>query len=315
MSCRSRKKLFAVCFVKNEEDIIADCLKHAARFCDRIYVVDNASTDRTWEIVRHLDLGPVLPVCSRDFVYRDYLRVWFMGAKKNELGLNNWWYILDADVFLEGNPLDAIALAEAEGADAIAVNVVNFHITREEIEETRRSGRVQSWRDRKYYELYESGEVDLFKNTAYLNYGICARVPFGLTRECSRRLPLNHYPYRSRQQIEKRIRARYQNREFASEYKRGAELDRYLVNPSLPQIKRLEAGQAIDFNGKFTRIVPRINPRGRDRISGALARILRPFGLMPLFISCYNRYAAWRQNVDPAERPAIFSDVKNIKLV
>lgn len=153
MKNRSDKKIFAVCLVKNEDDIIADSLRHAAGFCDRIYVIDNASPDRTWEIVRDLRLPQIVPVAFVDFPYRECLRVWYMGAKKEELGLDNWGYILDADMFLDGDPRVAINEAEREGADAIGVNVVNFHLTRNEVEADSRDGRAEGWRDRAFYHL------------------------------------------------------------------------------------------------------------------------------------------------------------------
>ena len=308
MNRTPRPKLFALCFAKNEEDIISDCLTHAARFCDRIYVVDNASTDRTWEIVNKLDLDPIVPVGSLDFIYREYLRVWFMGAKRKELGLNNWWYILDADMLADENPLAIIDQAEKEGADAIAANVVNFHITKDEIEDARKNGREETWRERKFYDLYESGEIEMFKNTAYLDYGICARVPLGLTKECSRRLLCRHYPYRSLEQLKKRIETKSGNPDFEPQMKRGTEWQRYPIDPSdWPRIKRLDGEKGIDLTGGFSRIVPPIGQSGRSRRFVTLVRKLYPLGLLPLFYACYNRYALRRHKIDPGERTAFLA--------
>ena len=297
-----RPQIFALCFVKNEDDIVADALLHAAHFCDRIYVVDNNSTDRTWDIVRNIDCDVVVPVGSVDFEYRDYLRTWFMGSRKNELGINNWWYILDADTFLYGDLIDTIQLAEEEGADTIAANVVNFHITSQEKEDADRNNRIDSWRDRRYYHLYESGEVNIFKNTVYLDYGICDRVPLGLIKECSRRLTLRHYPFRSLEQVRKRIQTRCDNREFTSEYKRGRELDSYFIESSLPQLKCLRDDNELDYSGGFFRVIPRIGSRPRDRNFKLLARTLYPLGLLHYFYAGFNRYAFRRQHVNPDER-------------
>jgi len=304
----SRPKLFAVCFVKNEEDIIADCLRHAARFCDRIYVVDNASTDRTWEIVKDLDLAPVVAVGSKDFIYREYLRIWFMGWKERELGRGNWWYILDADMFLDGDPIGAIVQAEKEGADAIAVNVVNFHLTREEVESARRHGREEGWRDRVFYHLYESGEVDLFKNTGRLDYGICSRLPLGLTRECTRRLISRHYPARSAEQLDKRIQSRSGNLDFEPQLRRGLEWQSYLIDPSaVPGIKKLDRGKGLDLSGGFSRVVPPVGREGRSRRFAVVVHTLYPLGLLPIFYALYNRYAFCRQKIDPREKDIFLS--------
>ncbi len=303
MNNRAVQKIFAVCLVKNEEDIIADCLRHAARFCDRIYVIDNASTDRTWEIVQDLGRPPIVPVGSLDFPYREYLRVWFMGAKKEELGPDNWWYILDADMFLDGDPRGAVNEAEGEGADAIGVNIVNFHLTRNEVEAARREGREEGWRDRVFYHLYESGEIDLFKNTPHLDYGICARLPLGLTREYSRRLISRHYPHRSAAQLEKRIRSRSENPDFQAQLKRGLDLGHYLTDPcSLPGLKRLGREQGLDLTGGFARDLPPLGREGRSRRLAAATRVLHPAGLLPLFHAFYKSYAFRRQKIDPRQR-------------
>lgn len=303
MNSRTDRKLFAACLAKNEEDIIADCLRHAARFCDRIYVIDNGSTDRTWEIVRDLRLARIVPVASVNFPYREYLRVWFMGAMKEELGLNNWWYILDADMFLDGDPRAAVAGAEEERADAIGVEIVNFHLTPDEAAAARREGRQEGWRDRVFYHLYESGEIDLFKNTPRLDYGICARLPLGLTREHSRRLVSRHYPHRSAEQLEKRIRSRSANPDFGPQLKRGLDLGHYLTDPSvLPGLKRLDRERGLDLSGGFARRLPPLGREGRSRRLSLLSRALYPLGLLPLFYSAYKRHAFRRQKIEPRER-------------
>ncbi len=303
MTRAAEKKLFAVCLVKNEEDVIADCLRHAANFCDRIYVLDNASTDRTWEIVRGLKLAPVVPVCSTDFPYREYLRVWFMGAKKDELGFGNWWYILDADMFLDGDPREAIREADREGADAIGVNVINFHLTAGEVAAARWEGRQEGWRDRVYYQPYESGEIDLFKNTPRLDYGICARLPLGLTREYSRRPISRHYPHRSTEQLAKRVRTKSGNPDFAPQLKRGLEWEHYLVDPPThPGLRRLGENGRLDLSGGFSRDLPPLGREGRSRMFALLTRALYPLGLLPFFYSHYNRRAFRRQGVDPRDR-------------
>ena len=47
-------KIFAISLIKNEEDIIEANLTDAAKWADKIFVLDNGSTDDTWEIVKRL---------------------------------------------------------------------------------------------------------------------------------------------------------------------------------------------------------------------------------------------------------------------
>jgi hypothetical protein len=296
MNKSQQPKLFGVCFVKNEDDIIGDSVTHAAQFCDKVFVIDNASTDRTWDIVNGLDLDNLVPVCSKDFVFRDYLRLRFMETRKEELGINNWWYMFDADEFLLEDPYEPIAQAEDEGADCIAIGMVNFYITIEEFCQMQKSGHEETWRDRKYYIPYESGKVEFIKNTKYLDYGVNDIIPFGLTKECSRRLLIKHYPYRSLIQLEKRVQTRYGNPEFESECRRGTELERYLINPAaFPQLRRLDEEGNMDLRGGFDQTVPRIGDSLRDRTFAVTIRTLYRLHLLRLFYALYRRYSTWRQ--------------------
>jgi len=304
MSRSERPNLFGVCFVKNEEDIIADSVTHAARFCDRVFIVDNASTDRTWEILSGLELENLVPVCSRDFVFRDYLRLRFMETRKEELGLDNWWYMFDADEFLLEDPFEAIALAEEEGTDCIGVEVITFLLTKDEARRAQREGRKETWRDRNWYVLYESGPIKLFKNTRYVDYGICDSIPFGLLKECSRRLPLKHYPHRSIAQLESRIRTRYGNHEFESECRRGTDIERYTVDPSaVPELRHWDEEKAKDLRGEFSINFPRIGSSMRDHILALVIRMLYRLWLLDSFHALFRRYAAWRQRIDLESEP------------
>lgn len=297
-------QIFGVCFVKNEDDIIADSVTHAAQFCDKVFIVDNASTDRTWDIVKGLDLENVIPVCSKDFVFRDHLRLRFMETKKEELGLDNWWYMFDADEFLIQDPFDAIAVAEEEGADCIGVEIINFLLTKDEASEGKENGRHESWRDRKHYVLYASGTIKLFKNTRYIDYGICASIPLGLTKECSRRIVMKHYPHRSLTQLEKRVYTRYDNPEFESEYKRGTNLEHYMFDrATVPYLRRWDEENGLDLRGSFRVIVPRLGENRGDRTFSAIIRTLHQLRLLKAFYALFRRYAAWLQKIDLKTEP------------
>jgi hypothetical protein len=298
MSGSNHPKLFGLCFVKNEDDIIADSVTHAAQFCDKVFVIDNASTDRTWDIVNGLDLDNLVSVCSKDFIFRDYLRLQFMDTRKEELEIGNWWYIFDADEFLLEDPFEAIAQAEDEEADCIAVGMINFYITIDEFRQMQKNEREETWRDRKYYIPYESGKIEFIRNTKYLDYGVYDIIPLGLTKECSRRLSIKHYPYRSLVQLEKRIQTRYWNPEFESECRRGTELERYLIDPAtFPQLRSLDEEGNVDLTGGFDHTVPRIGNSMRDRTFAVIIRTLYRLQLLRLFYALFRRYAVWRQKV------------------
>jgi hypothetical protein len=204
--------------------------------------------------------------------------------------------MFDADEFLLEEPFETIAQAEDEGADCIAVEVINFLLTKDEVRDARESVCQQTWRDRKHYVLYESGPVKFFKNTEYVDYNICDFIPFGVTKECSQRLLMKHYPYRSLSQLEKRVHTRYGNREFDSECKRGTDVDRYIFDPdTLPELRCWDEEKGLDLTGGFGRIIPRIGESARDRAFASAIRTLHGLRLLRTFYTFYRRYAVWRQ--------------------
>jgi hypothetical protein len=212
--------------------------------------------------------------------------------------------MFDADEFLLEEPFETIAQAEDEGADCIAVEVINFLLTKEEVRDAQDNGRQETWRDRKHYVLYQSGPIKFFKNTRYVDYSICDSIPFGLTKECSQRLLMKHFPYRSLAQLKKRVCTRYGNREFESECRRGTDMDRYAVDPAtVPELRYLDEEKGVDLSGEFSINVPRIGGSRRDLSFAAMIRTLYQIRLLRAFYAFYRRYAAWRQKVDLKNEP------------
>lgn len=85
----------------NEQDMIRHTLNHYNSFCDKIFIMDNQSTDQTPEIIKNeCPAAMVLPYSSRNQLSdAHYLklknRVW-----KRSRGLADWVIVCDADEFL-----------------------------------------------------------------------------------------------------------------------------------------------------------------------------------------------------------------------
>jgi len=99
-------KIHCISVVKNEADILKQTLRAAANWCDWIYVLDNGSTDGTWEVVRELSR-----VDQRIVPYKRDLRPFDDGIREDvfrNFGSNaskgDWWCILDADEFYIDDP-------------------------------------------------------------------------------------------------------------------------------------------------------------------------------------------------------------------
>lgn len=92
-------RIFGLCLVKNEADIIRTSLRESLRWCDRIFVFDNGSEDATWTLVQeaaHAD--PRVVAFKQDpRPFDDALRADIFTAFRSEARAGDWWCRLDAD--------------------------------------------------------------------------------------------------------------------------------------------------------------------------------------------------------------------------
>lgn len=204
--------LNGICLVKNEEDIIAQSLQHAARFCDRIFVIDNGSTDSTWPIVQglHRENAAIVPFCQIFKPFHHRMRSIVYNDIRSELNEDDWWLSLDADEFMDEDPQPVIRQAMAEQADLIRSWQVQFYFT--EIDrrqwENGHDDRRRHVFDRRRHYLINWQEKRLFRNKKGLVW-TKSNTPEGLGKACTRRIFNRHYAFRDPEQIQKRLQTRF----------------------------------------------------------------------------------------------------------
>jgi len=93
----------AVMCVWNEEDIIESTVKHAfAQGCSNVFIIDNASTDRTVDIATNA--GAILADSFESEYFNEYQKIAYLNTvvKKYNESTNEdniWWLYIDADEF------------------------------------------------------------------------------------------------------------------------------------------------------------------------------------------------------------------------
>jgi glycosyltransferase involved in cell wall biosynthesis len=205
----------AICLVKNEDDVIAQSLLFATQYCDRIFVIDNGSTDDTWTIVNDLARqNPVIvPFEQTLSPYGDWLRARVFNEIHSKRPDDHWWMILDADEFFAEDPRVAIDAAVRQRADLITTWQIQFYFTDRDLhawtegKDCREEPIVSR---RRYYQINWQ-EPRLFRNRSQRRWDTQAsiKVPDGLSRTSSYR-PLNrHYQFRDPEQMNKRVTLRY----------------------------------------------------------------------------------------------------------
>jgi glycosyltransferase involved in cell wall biosynthesis len=208
-------KLYGICLVKDEEDIIAQTLTYALRHCARIFVIDNGSTDETWNIVQSLSekYPQVVPFLQTHAQYSDGLRALVYNKYHSELADQDWWLILDADEFLAEDPRPVIQLAIRDKVDIIKTWQIQFFYTDVEHQDWlggRDSRDLPIFVRRRYYTINWQ-EPRLFRNDPARPWDtkINIKCPDGHTRVCKRRMLNRHYQYRDPEQIQKRLALRF----------------------------------------------------------------------------------------------------------
>jgi glycosyltransferase involved in cell wall biosynthesis len=216
----NRVRIYGICLVKNEDDIIAQTLTFATRHCERIFVLDNGSTDETWNIVKDLARknSAIVPFLQTTEPFDNGLRAQVYNAVRRELSDNDWWLILDGDEFLAEDPGPVIEVAVRSRADIINTWQIQFYFTERDLQAWEQG---QDRRDRPIFErrrhyLINWQESRLFPNNPHRDWdaGVGYRVPNGLTRVCRRRILNRHYQYRDPDQMNKRLRLRHGHRQF-----------------------------------------------------------------------------------------------------
>lgn len=228
-------KLYAICLVKNEDDVIAQTLTHACQYCDKIFVIDNGSTDRTWDIVQELAKSqPVIVAYAQKIQpYDEGLRWLVYDAHHRELTDQDWWLILDGDELLAEDPRPVIEQAMHERADVIKAWQIQFYYTEKDYEawtNGQDDSNLSIFMRRRYYQI-DWQEPRLFRNqtkrntifrqskllTPTTDWGASVLQLKG--KVCRRRILNRHYQYRDPDQIKKRLQLRYGNAAFAAQVK------------------------------------------------------------------------------------------------
>jgi glycosyltransferase involved in cell wall biosynthesis len=188
-------KIFCICLVKNEMDIIEQTLVAATAWSDAIFVYDNGSTDGTWEKVVNLAKS------LRRNVFID---------KKNEARDGDWWCFLDSDEIYIDDPRQFLAEVP-QYYQAVWNASLQFFMTDEDLkryeEDPMQFAECKPIEEKARYYLSDWSEARFFKYDRKLAWSEGEKFPYA-GAIYPKRIRLKHYKYRSPQQLERRTAAR-----------------------------------------------------------------------------------------------------------
>jgi hypothetical protein len=202
-------KIHGLTLVKDEADVIGDMLEAASKWADHIYVLDNGSTDGTWEIVQEKAkaLAPV-EAFGQDFrPYSNTLRHDLYRHYRHNAGPGDWWCKLDADEFYIDHPHRFLARVPSDYRQVFGASFQYYFTDRDwaEWEADPEGYERKPLRDRLRH--YRNN----YSEPRFVRHGRSDLWSAGHPRDTPAfpvRIWLAHYQYRSPRQIAARMRSR-----------------------------------------------------------------------------------------------------------
>jgi glycosyltransferase involved in cell wall biosynthesis len=201
-------KIYGVCVVKNEGDIIRYSLTNAQTWADKIIVFDNGSTDGTWETVKEMSGEKIIAYKQDSRPYSDGLRADVFNAFKHELKNDDWWVIQDADEIFDDNPRDFIH-RQIGYFHHINGKKIDFCFDLSQIDSINFAGEFSE--DVRHFDHYTPeawSEPRAIKHRINMEWLEKKIWPTHMGLVCENAINIRHYPLRSLNQIKKRWETR-----------------------------------------------------------------------------------------------------------
>ncbi|HYF37471.1 MAG TPA: glycosyltransferase family 2 protein, partial [Prosthecobacter sp.] len=199
--------------VRDEADIIRQCLRHLLGWADRICVFDTGSVDDTWEIVQAVAAEDerVVPL-RKEAVYfsEPKLRGWIFHQARQHMRTGDWFVRADADEFHHVPPPEFVRTRLRPHETIAYHQYYDFRLTGSEVElweegkETLADRARPIEERRRWYTMSEYSEPRLCRYRESMQWPPTVSFPFNAGYVARTRLPIRHYPHRDPVQLERR---------------------------------------------------------------------------------------------------------------
>lgn len=201
-------RIFGICLVKDEEDIIEYCLEEATKWAHKVFVYDNGSEDDTWEIVKDMaKTNPgVIPYKKEALPFRDNLRARVFNEYRHYASNGDWWcFRLDSDEFYIDDPREFLSKVPKR-YHLVAKASYDYRLTYEDVEEFDFTNKCpHDAVQLKFYNPLLYSEKRFFKHRNRLVWDNEASFPTHVGILSPELIKQKHLQYRSPDQIQARL--------------------------------------------------------------------------------------------------------------
>jgi glycosyltransferase involved in cell wall biosynthesis len=203
--------------VRDEADIIGQCLRHMLTWSDGIYVFDTGSVDQTWEIVQEWAAKDrrVVPL-KKDPVYFSEVRLrgWIFNQARKQLRTGDWFLRADADEFHHIPPPEFVKTRLRRHETIAWHQYYDFRLTASEAQAWEAGRESLADRElpietrRRWFTPSIYSEPRLCRYRESMQWPLTHSFPVNSGYVARERLPIRHYPHRDPAQMQRRCRLR-----------------------------------------------------------------------------------------------------------
>jgi glycosyltransferase involved in cell wall biosynthesis len=247
--------------VRDEGDIIRECLTHALNWADRIYVYDTGSVDDTWDVVHEFARADdrVRPIAREPVYYNENrVRGLLFETAREYLRDGDWFLRIDADEFHHVRPQDFVSSRLAPSEGLAYHQYFDFQLTRSEAEALKYAEVIAAERERpiserrRHYTVSLYSEPRLCRYRSSMRWPVTVSFPYNAGLIAKERIPIRHYPHRDPKQLDRRCLLRaimMADKENRSNWTRPDahrwsvdDWRRFVVEDDAPELKVWEPG-------------------------------------------------------------------------
>jgi glycosyltransferase involved in cell wall biosynthesis len=205
-------KIFCLCLVRDEADIIGHTLAAALEWATAVFVCDNGSTDGTWEMLQEYARrnSKVVLAGRHHGLYQHSLWGELANRYRFEAEEGDWWCRLDADEVYIDDPREFLATV-ADYDQVVFSASVHYYFTDVDLAEYEcdPARYARDWypgRLRHY--ITNWSEERFVRHVPGAEWVVGWPAGFWQMWSAPRRIRLRHYQYRTPPQIQRRLEAR-----------------------------------------------------------------------------------------------------------